>query len=79
LQGLLEVDDNVMFHESLSTVSIIIYEEEASQLDRYYDTISISLKNTVVPPYPQVIHSKTYCGYVKPEIIPNAIRNVIFV
>jgi hypothetical protein len=30
-------------------------------------------------PYPQVIHSKTYRDYVKPQIILNAICNVIFV
>jgi hypothetical protein len=34
--------------------------------------------NTVVPPYPWVIHSKTYHGYMKLQIIPNAIYNVIF-
>jgi hypothetical protein len=34
---------------------------------------------TVVPPYPRVIRSKTYHGYAKPRIIPNAIYNVIFV
>jgi hypothetical protein len=34
---------------------------------------------TVVPPYPQVIRSKTYRSYIKPQIIPNAIYNVIFV
>jgi hypothetical protein len=34
---------------------------------------------TVVPPYPWVIHSKTYSGYAKPQIIPNALYNVIFV
>jgi hypothetical protein len=34
---------------------------------------------TVVPPYPRVIRSKTYRGYVKPRVIPNAIYNVIFV
>jgi hypothetical protein len=32
-----------------------------------------------VTPYPRAIRSKTYRGYVKPQIIPNAIRNVIFV
>jgi hypothetical protein len=35
--------------------------------------------NRRVPPYPRVILSKTYHGYVKPQIIPNAIYNVIFV
>jgi hypothetical protein len=35
--------------------------------------------NTVVPTYPRVIRSKTYSGYVKQRIIPNAIYNVIFV
>jgi hypothetical protein len=30
-------------------------------------------------PYPWVIHSKAYRGYVKPRIIPNAIYNVTFV
>jgi hypothetical protein len=30
----------------------------------------------VVPPYPQVILSKTYRGYVKPGIIPNTIQGV---
>jgi hypothetical protein len=34
--------------------------------------------STGVPPYPQVICSKTYFGYQKPQIIPNAIYNVIF-
>jgi len=29
------------------------------------------------PPYLRVVHSKTYCGYMKPWIIPNATRNVI--
>jgi hypothetical protein len=29
--------------------------------------------------YLRVIRSKTYRGYVKPRIIPNAIDNVIFV
>ena len=28
-------------------------------------------------PYPRVIRSKTYCGYVKPRIIPNTIYNAI--
>jgi hypothetical protein len=31
---------------------------------------------TVVPPYPRVIRSKTYRGYVKPRIIPKAIQGV---
>jgi hypothetical protein len=35
--------------------------------------------NTDVPPYPQVIRSNTYSDYVKPQIIPNTIYNVIFV
>jgi thiol-disulfide isomerase/thioredoxin len=34
---------------------------------------------TVVPLYPRVIRSKTYCGYGRPQIILNAIYNVIFV
>jgi hypothetical protein len=34
---------------------------------------------TVAPPYLLVIRSKTYRGYVKSRIIPNAIYNVIFV
>jgi hypothetical protein len=33
---------------------------------------------TGVPPYPQIIRSKTYHSYVKPRIIPNTIYNVIF-
>jgi hypothetical protein len=32
-----------------------------------------------VPPYIWVILLKTYRGYVKPRIIPNAIYNAIFV
>jgi hypothetical protein len=36
-----------------------------------------SLVTTVLPPYPQVIRSKTYCAYVVPWIILNAIYNVI--
>jgi hypothetical protein len=34
---------------------------------------------TGVPPYPRVIRSRAYRGYVKPWIITNAIYNVIFV
>jgi hypothetical protein len=30
--------------------------------------------NTVVPPYLRVIRSKTYLGFVKPRIVPNAIH-----
>jgi hypothetical protein len=30
-----------------------------------------------VPPYPQVIRSETYCGYVKPRIKLNAIHNFV--
>jgi hypothetical protein len=37
------------------------------------------IPHNVVPPYARVILSKTYRGYVKPRIIPNAIYNVIFV
>ena len=33
--------------------------------------------NTGRPPYPQLICSKTYCGYVRLQKIPNAIYNVI--
>jgi hypothetical protein len=33
----------------------------------------------VVSLYPRVIRSKTYRGYLKPRIIPNALYNVIFV
>jgi hypothetical protein len=42
-------------------------------------TILSNFQNTVVPPYPRVIRFKTYRGYVKQRIIPNAIYNVIFV
>jgi hypothetical protein len=34
--------------------------------------------NILVLSYLPVIRSKTYRGYVKPRIIPNAIYNVIF-
>jgi hypothetical protein len=34
---------------------------------------------TSVLPYPWVIRPKTYCGYMNPQIILNAIYNVIFV
>ena len=39
----------------------------------------VTFDNTGGPPYPRVIRSKTYRSYVKPQIIPNAIQNVIFV
>jgi hypothetical protein len=35
--------------------------------------------STGVLQYPRVISFKTYRGYVKPRIIPNAIYNVVFV
>jgi hypothetical protein len=41
-------------------------------------THGVTSQNTAVPPYPRVIRSKTYRGYVKPRIILNAIHNVIF-
>jgi hypothetical protein len=36
------------------------------------------LQSTGVPLYAHVICSKTYHSYVKPQIIPNAIYNIIF-
>jgi hypothetical protein len=33
----------------------------------------------ILRPYPLVIRSMTYRSYVKPQIIPHAIYNVIFV
>jgi hypothetical protein len=44
------------------------------------DGIIVTGKNrsTGMSLYPQVIHSKTYRGYVKPWIITNAIHNMIF-
>jgi hypothetical protein len=42
-------------------------------------TMTTTRTYTVVPLYPRVICSKTYCGYMKLWIIPNAIYNVIFV
>jgi hypothetical protein len=36
-----------------------------------------NIPGTGGPPYPRVIRSKTYRGYVKQRIIPNAIYNVI--
>jgi hypothetical protein len=37
------------------------------------------IRHTGVPLYQRVICFKTYHGYMKPQIIPNAIHNVIFV
>jgi hypothetical protein len=37
------------------------------------------LIGTVLPQYPRVMRSKTYRGYVKPRIVPNAMYNVMFV
>jgi hypothetical protein len=39
--------------------------------------VSNVLNKYMCAPYPRVIRSKTYCGYVKLRIIPNAIYNVI--
>jgi hypothetical protein len=44
-----------------------------------FETSAVTFISAVMPPYPQVIQSKTYSGYMKPRIIPNAIHNVIFV
>jgi hypothetical protein len=41
--------------------------------------ITTTVHIIVMPSYGPVIRSKTYRGYVKPRIIPNAIYNVIFV
>jgi hypothetical protein len=47
-------------------------------MDNMNVTVAQSLNHnnvcTVVPPYTRVIRSKTYRGYVKPRIIPNAIQ-----
>jgi hypothetical protein len=40
---------------------------------------NVTANYTVVPPYPWVIRYKTYRGNGKPQIIPNALYNVIFV
>jgi hypothetical protein len=40
---------------------------------------NLAWSSTSVPPYPQVIRSKTYHGYVKPWIMLNTIYNMIFV
>jgi hypothetical protein len=42
-------------------------------------TYTAYFKSTVVPPYPWVICSKTYHGYMKPQIIPNTTYNMVFV
>jgi len=45
-----------------------------------YVSVKCSVIDTYTggPPYPWVIHSKTYHhGYMNPRIIPNAIYNVI--
>jgi len=41
--------------------------------------IPFGLLYTDRPPYSLVIRSMTYCGYMKPRIIRNAIYNAIFV
>ena len=41
-----------------------------------YTGISL-LSTTGILPYTQVVCSKTYRGYMKPHIIPNAIHNVV--
>jgi hypothetical protein len=42
-------------------------------------TIWEVIRQTGVPQYLWVIRSKTYRGYMKPQIIPSAIHNVIYV
>jgi len=42
-----------------------------------YIKIADAIQYTGGPPYPRVIRSKTYRGYVEPRILPNAIYNVI--
>jgi hypothetical protein len=40
---------------------------------KFTDTFLRSPQNSGMPPYPWVISSKTYCSYVNPRIILNAI------
>jgi hypothetical protein len=49
-------------------------------LTRHYKCVKIKIiKTTAVPPYPWVIRSKTYCGYMKLRLILNTVYDVIFV
>jgi hypothetical protein len=50
-----------------------------SRILRYSLCICLLFLIIVLPPYPQVICSRTYRVYVKLRIIPNATYNVIFV
>jgi hypothetical protein len=47
--------------------------------NKEYATASLLICNYRRVPISTVIRSKTYSGYVKPRIIPNAIYNVTFV
>jgi hypothetical protein len=52
-----------------------LYEGEKKNITRGTLTFADTPQNlsVLLPPYPRVIHSKNYRGYVKPQIIPNAI------
>jgi hypothetical protein len=64
----------------LVIVQCVILKSRLSERTYKNDSLSLQCKyNIVVPPYPRVIRFKTYRGYVKLRIIPNAIYNVIFV
>jgi hypothetical protein len=75
---------DMMVSKVLCDIRFGLYQPLKSTDDRYNVMLKNIMKpymyvNTVVPPYPRVILPKTYRGYVKPWIIPNAIYNVIFV
>ena len=58
------------------TIIVPIHKKGDKTNSTIYKGISLS-STTGGPLYMRVIHSKTYCSYMKPQIIPNAIYSVI--
>jgi len=79
-----DLDHNISF--IYKPTSPLLFPTQLHMTEQVFSSIQgvIELKylgkdlNTCGLPFPRVIRSKTYRGYVKPRITPNAIYNVIF-
>jgi hypothetical protein len=80
----LDLQSNIFYlhmqHMAYSCSTIRILNDFTKRMERYLKWTphcQLAELYTGVPPHLWVIHSKTYCSYVKPMIIPNAIYSGI--